>query len=149
MKVIEFIKKWVAKEKVLIAHCVKTLIASSGTIPSEPAQTGVSSNEKSQINLTKDIAAKKNLEKYAQRGGAKRQNHRAHGAIIDNLNMSKESQQFTVDAKYAAKMAIEMGGMTQDNFYKVPSGVDSSPWKPGEHSMSNPNNLMHGADRAQ
>ena len=62
--------------------------------------------------------------------------------------MSKESQQFTVDAKYAAKMAIEMGGMTQDNFYKVPAGVDASPWKPGEHSMSNPNNLVHGADRA-
>ena len=147
---IEFIKKWVAKEKVLIAHCVKTLIASSGPMPSEPAPAaGVSSIEKNQIYLTKDIAAKKNLEKYAQRGGAKRQNHRAHGAIIDNLNISKESQQFPVDAKYAAKMAIEMGGMTQDNFYKVPSGVDSSPWKPGEHSMSNPNNLMHGADRAQ
>ena len=25
-KVIEFIKKWVAKEKVLISHCVKALI---------------------------------------------------------------------------------------------------------------------------
>ena len=90
VKVIEFIKKWVAKEKVLIAHCVKTLIG-SGPIPSTLA-TGVSSIEKSQIYLTKDIAAKKNLEKYAQRGGAKRQNHRVHGAIIDNLNMSKESQ---------------------------------------------------------
>ena len=70
---IEFIKKWVAKEKVLIAHCVKTLIASGGPMPSDPASAaGASSIENSQIYLTKDIAAKKNLEKYAQRGGAKR-----------------------------------------------------------------------------
>ena len=54
----------------LIAHCVKTLIGSS-PMPSAPAP-GVSSIENSQIYLSKDIAAKKNLEKYAKRGGAKR-----------------------------------------------------------------------------
>ena len=31
---------------------------------------------------------------------------------MENLNMSKESDQFTADTKYAAKMALEMGGMT-------------------------------------
>ena len=67
---------------------------------------------------------------------------------MENLNMSKESDQFTADTKYAAKMALEMGGMTQDNFYKIPQAADSSPWKPGEHSMSNPNNLvLGGVDR--
>mgnify|MGYP000903878592 FL=1 len=74
-KVIEFIKKWVAKEKVLISHCVKALlpqnfdkiITVSNTVTSDNILTiaGATSNstikiEESSVYLTKDLAAKKN-----------------------------------------------------------------------------------------
>ena len=59
---IEFIKKWVAKEKVLISHYVKTLILSS-TLPDAPGPVS-SSIENSQSHLTKDLAARKNREKF-------------------------------------------------------------------------------------
>jgi len=32
------------------------------------------------------------------------------------------------------------GGMTQENFYKAPT--DASPWKPGDHSGSQPRNQL-------
>ena len=59
-----------------------------------------------------------------------------------DLNLSKESDDLA-DGAYA-KAAMEMGssmGYTQDNFYKAPTD-SGSPWKPGDHSMSHPNNLM-------
>ena len=56
------------------------------------------------------------------------------------MNTSKESEDF-IDKKYYPMASMDMGGMTQDNFYKIPS-ESMSPWKPGDHSMSNPCNLM-------
>ena len=125
-KVIEFIKKWVAKEKVLISHYVKQLITNDGTYQSNIRI------EESQIYLKQEMAARKNREQYASRV-----NH------VDNkmrggrdLNLSKESDDLA-DGAYA-KAAMEMGsvmGYTQDNFYKAPTD-NGSPWKPGDHSMS-------------
>ena len=63
-KVIEFIKKWVAKEKVLISHCVKALIPSDFDQQVRASQKSIASTikieESSGVYLTKDIAAKKN-----------------------------------------------------------------------------------------
>ena len=67
----------------------------------------------------------------------------------NNLNSSKEEQSSEehfalVDKKYHPMASMDIGGgMTQDNFYKIPQAAESmSPWKPGDHSMSNPCNLM-------
>ena len=73
----------------------------------------------------------------------------------NNLNSSKEEQSSDeqhfgggmsslVDKKYHPMASMDIGGgMTQDNFYKIPQAAESmSPWKPGDHSMSNPCNLM-------
>ena len=65
MKVIEFIKKWVAKEKVLISHCVKVLIPSDfekigGMHQVSQKNANTIKIEESTVYLTKDLAAKKN-----------------------------------------------------------------------------------------
>ena len=58
-----------------------------------------------------------------------------------DLNTSKESDEFHQNhssSKYLKKARIEAGGMTQDNFYKVPNqpSQESSPWKAGGISGS-------------
>ena len=140
-KVIEFIKKWVSKEKVLISHCVKQLV--SPEVQAAAAKEESSKLDDANIYVTKDLAARKNREQYASRVHNKdsRQNRGRGGAGVENLNSSKESEDFA-DGAYIARAAIEIGGMTQDNFYKAAPPSDASPWKPGDHSMSHPNNLM-------
>jgi len=64
-KVIEFIKKWVAKEKVLISHCVKALIPVDldkiiANASAQARNTSTIKIEESSVYLTKDLAAKKN-----------------------------------------------------------------------------------------
>ena len=71
-KVIDFIKKWVAKEKMLIAHCVKTVI-----IPVEvdqaidtvaiPTTEGTEEEDKfrqQQLMHMKELASKKNKDQF-------------------------------------------------------------------------------------
>ncbi len=64
---IEFIKKWVSKEKVLVSHCVKSLVIPDAIQTTVHKEYGSRMND-SQIVLTKEIAAKKNREQYASRG---------------------------------------------------------------------------------
>lgn len=104
---IDFIKKWVLKEKVLAAHCVKTLMLS---IPPR-----VPSNDKNQrLGLvSKELGAHKSGEKQDQAEQARVSKRQTNAAVIDDLNLSKDSEsQFTTDTQYAAKIAMEMGGMT-------------------------------------
>lgn len=50
------------------------------------------------------------------------------------MNTSKESEDFA-EKKYHPMASMEMGGMTQDNFYKIPA-ESVSPWKPRRCSPS-------------
>lgn len=76
-KVIEFIKRWVAKEKVLITHCVKQIIEQAVEMAAVGQQTVTSPSEKALVldteenlrgdeekqrtaNTNKDLVAKKN-----------------------------------------------------------------------------------------
>ena len=143
---IEFIKKWVAKEKVLINHCVQALFLPESTV--QYSAQGIIFEE-SQIHLGQEtVAAKKNKDKLmslVHKGESQRKQRALNGApAFSNLNSSKEFDDFP-EMKFT-KGSID-GGMTQDHFYKEP--VDDSPWKNGDNVKSSKLRNVQGEDRLQ
>ena len=113
-KVIDFIKKWVSKEKMLIAHCVRTVIIpmevdqaiDNAAIPNTEGTEDEEAAKQHQLYLMKELASKKNKDQFEYRvkNGQSRRKNRVHAGA--NLNTSKES----VD---------DFIRKTQDHFYKA------------------------------